>query len=34
MNFRYRDWRVIARFRGLPGLQQSAGNCDKPCCCK
>ena len=20
MNFRYRDWRVIARFRGLPGL--------------
>jgi hypothetical protein len=21
MNLRYRDWRVIARFRGLPGLK-------------
>ena len=21
MNLRYRDWRVIARFRGLPGLR-------------
>ena len=21
MNFGYRDWRVIARFRGLPGLK-------------
>ena len=24
MNFRYRDWRVLARFRELPGLNSAA----------